>query len=155
MQLIKQFDLVKSEGPILCSFDAAGADYIKIYGSGELTSAGGDRRFYLRVNGMDAYYKSYIQMAGDDGQFEWDTSGFYVGRNSCAKNADFFIEYTLGSKSISNSIVGAGLSTFSNSDNVLVGMECHGRLYANTGFGDITLCTTGGVVTASITAYKY
>lgn len=156
MKLLSESAMSKTGETVLQVKGAAPADYLKVYASGELAANGGDRRFYLRINGIDSGYQSFILMNGHGSVGEWDGLGYYVGRNAWGIDADYSIEFTIAAASMSNMRTGFGLSTFGHANRNILGYEAHGFLVSNQ---PITIesvslfVTPGGVVTGKMKVF--
>lgn len=130
-------------------------DYIKVIVSGELAIQNADSRFLLRINELNTEYNSFVVMDGNDAGVEWETSGFYAGRNSHCQNASVIIEYTISALYQKTMLVGHGISTFAMNDNRLLGYTCNGLLRNHNAINAVSLICTNGAFDGVIKIYRY
>lgn len=106
---------------------------LRISAYGEISAQGKDHRLLIRLNGETSKYKSYYNWGGDGGgDGEWDTTGFYLGRNGNRLDSTFSLDYTLTINSKSQKVLGSGMSIFVNGDGKIYGCESHGYLETST-----------------------
>ncbi|MEK3699644.1 hypothetical protein NYE33_21945 [Paenibacillus sp. FSL R10-2199] len=135
--VIKDFKYDKSNR-VFSDFSAAPITdrKIKISTYGQLSAQGKNCRLLIRLNNDTANYKSYFNWGGNGaGEGDWDTTGFYVGRNKDGNDCTFSLEYTLTINSDSLKILGSGMANFVD-DNRVFGCESHG--YFNTPIRSLT-----------------
>mgnify|MGYP000638353223 CR=1 FL=1 len=119
---------------------------IKLFVGGQFSVDTGDFRFLLWVNDEDSNYNSFVLQDGShlkQTMPEWDSAGFYVGRNGWSIDASVSIEYTISA--MGNNLVGHGMATFGHDDNAILGYTCNGLLNSNKDITKVALMTTGGV----------
>jgi hypothetical protein len=146
--MLKELGTAKFEESPTLSFKtktAIGAGFLKILGSGELNANGADRRLFVRINGLKSGYQGYVLMSGHAGAGEWDGSGFYLGRNGWALDANFSFEFTLAAYATSQKITGNGQSVFVHGNNSVLGYEAHSYFVTNQPIQSVDIEFTGGV----------
>lgn len=125
--------------------------FIKVLVTGEIASAGADRRLLLRLNGVTSNYKSFVRN-GNDG--EWGAeNGLFVGRSAWHSDGTFSLDYTIGYYSGAQKITGSGLCVFA-SGNDIVGFETHGYMLGNGPVRNIDVLIEGGLANGHIKIYK-
>ncbi|PJN59839.1 hypothetical protein PAEAM_28740 [Paenibacillus sp. GM1FR] len=123
--------------------------FIKVLVTGELVSPGGDSRLLIRLNNdnNENSYRSFINMNGDSGGGEWETTGFHTGRTGWSLDANFTAEYTFAVNPCANKIAGNGNSVFALGNGKILGYECHGYFSTTQHLNAISLIFTGGKAT--------
>ena len=142
----------------VCEIDLKSSNTLKnlmFLASGELSTGQQDYcKCLIRINGQSSGYNSFVIMAGNASGGEWDSSGFYAGRNGWGTDAGISIEYTISVASLANKRVGYGMATFAQADNRILGYTCNGFLVANDPVQSVELVfTNGGVATFTTTIY--
>ncbi|MGU7369045.1 hypothetical protein [Bacillus cereus] len=128
----------------------------KIVATGKLSAEGQDRHFLVRFNDQNNSYNSIIVMEGniDNTIYEWDNTGFYIGRNGWGLDADFSMDYTFGRFQGAQKITGSGLSTFVHGNNNILGCESHGFFVSDEEIRNVQVLFTGGKVNGALSVYQ-
>ena len=155
MELLTKMPIAGPEAKFVC--DTPNQDGpLTIFLYGELSAENADNRFCLRFNDATSKYKSFVLSNGDDKQFEWETSGLYLGRTAWAQNASLSIEYTVSPLDDQNKCNGHGLSTFTLSDDRVIGYTCHGYFLSAGPIRSLSFCMLpGGVFKGYMLVYKH
>ncbi|RGL39013.1 hypothetical protein DXC69_03075 [Paenibacillus polymyxa] len=135
------------------SFSPVTNGFVKIFISGELAAQSQDRKLLLQINGASSGYQSFILMNGHASTGEWDTSGFYLGRNGWSLDSTFQSEITIGVFSKAQKITANGLTTFALGDNRILGYEHHGFYVSAAPLSSIRVGFTGGAATGQSRVY--
>ncbi|KEK21166.1 hypothetical protein BAGA_29590 [Bacillus gaemokensis] len=129
---------------------------IKIVATGILSAEEKDFRLLIRLNGKSESYKSFIWMKGNVPELigEWDTTGFYLGRNGWSLDANFTLNYTLGILPSAQKISGSGFSVFADGHNNIIGCESHGFFETDEEIRSIEVLFTGGKANGEVRFYE-
>lgn len=124
--------------------EGTGSGFIKVLITGEIASAGHDRKLMLRLNGATSGYRSLARYGNDDG--EWGTDdGLYVCRSAWGQDGTFTVDYTIGYYPGAQKITGCGLSVFAAGVDI-EGFESHGYLLGNGPVRNIEIVLQGGLI---------
>lgn len=127
----------------------------KVVFQGTLSAGGSDRHILIRPNSSSSPYKCYAVYDGDAGGSDWNTSGFFVGRNGWGQNADFSFEYIISAQT-GRRRVGYGNSTFYHpSSNRILGFGRASGAWNNTGTNitSLRILPTGGTLTGRLMVF--
>jgi hypothetical protein len=100
--------------------------FLKIFIAGELTCLQGDRRMLLRINGLARPYLGFAVMRGNAEIGEWESGGFYLGRNGWSSDASFSAEITIGRVGTSQKWTAFGESAFAMGNGNFLGYHFRG-----------------------------
>lgn len=123
---------------------------LSVYISGELSAKGTDRRLLVNVNNLTDSYQGYVLMTGSATGTEFEESGFYVGRTGWNDDGDLSVEMSISSEGLSNKIITSGLSTFTASQNRILGYQFNSYVTGSGPIKSLSLDANGGLFTGKI-----
>lgn len=151
---VADIDVSSSTGVTISGLDGSTQRAYKVIFQGTLNAGGTDRHLLIRPNGISSGYSSYAIYNGTAGGSDWNTTGFYVGRNGWGQNADVFFEYEISTMT-GRKRLGLGKATFAHtSGNILGYADANG--YWNdisTNITSLWVGPTGGTITGKIIVY--
>lgn len=152
---IAEMDISASPGVSVTGLNGNVQKMYRVVFQGSLSAGGQDRRVLIRPNGVTTGYKTLAVMDGDAGLGERDFTGFYVGRNGWALDADIAFEYTLSALTGRKRLYVEGSANFSLSNGAVLGFGRHGGHWSDTtsNITSLWLGPSGGTITGKLLVF--
>ncbi len=151
---IAEVDLSASAGTTITGLNGNVQKMYKVVFQGSLNANSADRRLLIRPNSVTTGYNGYAIYSGSYNGSDWETSGFYVGRNGNALDADISYEFTFSAMT-GRKRVGFGNASFIHTNGTIMGYGDIAGTWTNTATNITSLWvgTNGGTLTGKVLVF--